>query len=88
MTKHLPPEILLAGAAMPIVPRGTAQFIFKGRPAWMAEAALAALADMRPDLGIVVDRSWLAVHLWKWPRDDDYYAGVMSLLKRYGVGEP
>lgn len=86
MTRHLPPETLLA-ASTPNVPRASAQFIFKGRPAWMAEAALAALADLRPEMGIVVDRSWLAAHFWKWPRDDDYFAGVMSLLRRYGVGE-
>lgn len=86
MTRHLPPETLLA-ASTSSVPRTSALFIFKGHPAWMVEAALAALHDLRPELGIVVDSSWLAAHLWKWPRDDDYFTGMLSLLRRYGVGD-
>lgn len=86
MTNHLPPEILQASRAIARAPRAIAEEIFRGRPIWMVASSLAALADLRPDLGIVVDRSWLAAHLWKWPRNDDYFLGVCALLKRYGVG--
>ena len=86
MTKHLPPETLRVYAALPTVPRAAALTIFKDHPAWMVQASLAALADLRPGLGIAVEPEWLATHLWKWPRDDVYFAGVCALLRSYSVG--
>lgn len=88
MTRHLPPEALYAARALPVAPRAAAHAVFRDRPPWMVQASLAALADFRPDLGIVVARGWLATHLWQWPRDYAYFVGVCTLLKRYGVGEP
>lgn len=87
MTRHLPPEALYAARALPVAPRAAAHAVFADGPPWRVEASLAALADFRPDLGIVVASGWLAAHLWKWPRDDVYFAGVCTLLKHYGVGE-
>ena len=86
MTRHLPPEFLLASRALPSAPGAVAETIFRKREAWMVPASLAALGDLRPDLDIVIDHEWLATHLWQWPRHSVYFEGVCALLKRYGVG--
>ena len=85
MTRHLPPDALQSASTASSMPRASALGIFAAEPPWMVEAALAALADLRPALGLAIERRWLAAHLWQWPRDDAYFLGVCALLKRYGV---
>lgn len=60
--------------------------IFKGAPAWQPQAALAAIYRIRPELGVEADPELHALHMWKWPRDDLYFARVCRLLKMYGIG--
>ena len=86
MTRLLSRTALQASRAQLRGPRTVAEDIFHKQPTWMVEAALAALADLRPDLDLDQHTEWLATHLWQWPRHSVYFLGVCRLLRRHDVG--
>lgn len=86
MTRKLPPEALQASTAQQRWVDDAVRDIFRDAPAWQPIAAMAALYRLRPGLGVEADPVAHQMHMWKFPRDDLYFARVCRLLKMYGIG--
>lgn len=90
MTKRVPPSPELnvhAAAARQKLVDEIVRETFEGGEPWETRAGVAAIARLRPDLGLEVDHEAHAMHMWQFPRNDHYFARVCRLLKLYGIGK-
>lgn len=88
VTRRLPPQELnvhVAESQRKLVDAAAREIFAQAAP-WEIHAALAALYRLRPGLGVEADVEAHARHMWKFPRDDLYFARVCRLLKLYGIG--
>jgi len=90
VTRRIPPIEMVQQRVLAtptsVDPAAVARDIFKGAPAWQAQAALAALYRFRADLGVEPDDDAHAAHMLAWPRHADYFNRVCRLLRWFGVG--
>ena len=88
MTRHLPPEQLnvQVAAAHERWQNEAVRKIFAGAPDWQLSAAMAAIHRMRPDLGVEADDRAHQVHMFRWPRDAEYFDRVCRLMKFFNIG--
>lgn len=60
--------------------------IFAGAPDWQMPAAMAAVHRLRPELGVEADVAAHQVHMFRFPRDAQYFDRVCRLLKFFNIG--
>ena len=88
MTRMFSPDELkaLAAGGMDRWQNEAVAKIFAHAPAWQRAAAMAAVHRIRSDLGVLADDAAHQVHMFRWPRDAEYFDRVCRLFKLFNIG--